>query len=334
MARRSPKTIRFRGRNEPVLETFRVRGRTYVALEQMSARGAFRVYDPHAGPNGDYRALYRFSAAEISQQRVEVLRRLSGPNANRNFPPIIECVRSGDDYFVVLGWVWGTSLRDYFRAIRGRKTPRPSTTEVVRLMRGVVHGVGHFHRRLNMIHGDISPANIVLTSGTRQLVLVDFGSAWPIESAATKDFGDGVTRPYAAPERLSHHAAEDFRADAFSLAVVAYEMLTMEIPFDGLGGQAGVPHLASGLSSTFCPPSQKICHPDRLPRDSRQQLDACLRTALAFHPDDRFGSRADWLFAWDSLHDSLKKGERLTPWERRAVRLFEFFGRCFSRRKT
>ena len=52
------KSIRFRGKSEPVLDTFRVRGRTYFALEKLSRRGAYRVFDQHAGPHGDYRILY------------------------------------------------------------------------------------------------------------------------------------------------------------------------------------------------------------------------------------------------------------------------------------
>jgi len=177
MPRPERQSIRFRGRDEPVLQTFRVRGRTYFALEALSDRGAFRVFDPHAAPGGDYRALYRFPAAETTRQRTEILRRLAGPNSNRNFPQLIECTRCGEDLFVVLNWVWGTNLRDYLHAVREQTTPRPSVSEVVRLVRGLAHGVGHYHRRTNIVHGDISPANIVIASGTKQLVLIDFGLA-------------------------------------------------------------------------------------------------------------------------------------------------------------
>jgi hypothetical protein len=132
MARKDRKTIRFRGREEPVLETFHVRGRSYFALEQLSCRGAFRVFDPVAAPGGDYRVLYRFPAAKMGRQRTEILRRLSGPNANRNFPQLVECVHSGGDFFVLVGWVLGTNLRDYLQAVRAQKTGRPSVAEADR----------------------------------------------------------------------------------------------------------------------------------------------------------------------------------------------------------
>ena len=58
MPRSERKSIRFRGRDEDVLQTFRVRGRTYFALEQLSAAVRFESSIKHAAPGGDYRALY------------------------------------------------------------------------------------------------------------------------------------------------------------------------------------------------------------------------------------------------------------------------------------
>ena len=96
-------------------------------------------------------------------------------------------------------WVWGTNLRELLRSVRSGELPRPSVPEVVRLARGLAHGLSHYHRRANVVHGDVSPANLIVTSATKNLVLVDFGSAWPVEQTATKESGDGFTLPYAAP---------------------------------------------------------------------------------------------------------------------------------------
>ena len=323
MARSHPKTIRYRGRNEEVLDIFRIRGRRFYALEQLSRRGAFRVFDPHAGPDGDYRVLHRIPSAKNAQQKIEIVRRLSGPTANRNFPQIIECTRVGDDLFVIVSWVWGTSLREYLRAIREKKTPRPAVPEVIRLIRGLAHGLSHYHRRANLVHGDISPANIILTSGTTQLVLIDFGSAWPVEQAAEKEIGDGVTLPYAAPERPGGNAPEDFRSDIFSLAVVAYELLTLEIPYDGLGGQAGLPQYRPSSKETYVAPSEKILDSEKLTRCATDLLDQYFGTALAISPDDRFPTRDVWMSECDDLHFSMKKQERLSVLERSVVAAIE-----------
>ena len=328
------KTIRCRGREELVLDTVSVRGRRYFCLEQLSRRGAFRIFDPHAGPDGDYRILYRFSATQYTRQRREVLKRLSGHTANRNFPEIVDFARQGDEFFVVLAWITGTNLKRYLTAVRSKKTPRPSVPEVVRLVRGLTHGVAHYHRRTQLIHGDISPANIILTTPALQLVLIDFGSAWPIESTAQHDDGDGATLPYASPERVMKDQLEDFRADAFSLAVIAYELLTLEIPYDGLGGRAGLPKLSNTSARSYRNPSKLNAQCRRLPKSTCVLLDDCFARALALSANDRFSNVSDWLAAWDQLHDACRKGERLSTVERSIVGFLDTLSSLVRRNKS
>lgn len=332
MTRPERQTIRFRGRTEPVIETFHLRGRTYFALEKLAASGVYRVFDSHAGPDGDYRVLHQIPKSRITRQQIEILRRIGGASGNRNFPGIVDFVRQRDDMFVVIAWVHGTNLREYLRAVRERKTPRPSVSEVVRLVRGLVHGVSHYHRRTHIIHGDISPANIVITQGTKQLVLIDFGSAWPIQQSAQRESGDGYSQPYAAPERIAQHSVEDFRADMFSLTMIAYELLTLAIPYEGLGGQAGTPQLIAKTAGSYLPPSGLIASRDRLTKATLNCLDDCLGTGLRLHPDDRFATSSEWLSAWDALHGSLLAGSRLSRWEEFFVARIESLARLFPRR--
>ncbi len=291
------------------------------------------MFDPHAGPGGDYRILYRLPRQEVTRQKLETLKRIGGADRNRNFPAVVDFANQGSESFVVIEWIDGTNLGTYLDAVRGGKTPRPSVSEVVRLVRGLVHGVSHYHRRSNVIHGDISPANILLTHKAKQLLLVDFGSAWPIESTATKGVGDGVTQPYAAPERLAGHAAEDFRSDMFSLSVVAYEMLTLEIPFGRLGGRAGLPKFVAKGKKSFRNPTDMIDKSRPIPMQSLNLLDACIKRGLSLESAERFPTSHAWLAAWDELYLAMKKGSRLSPLEGWFVRGIESIVDLFSGKK-
>jgi serine/threonine protein kinase len=333
-AHASPDVVRFRGRTEPVIDTIRLKGRKYFVLENLSRRGAVRVFDPQAGPHGDFRVLYRLPHARATRQTIETLRRLGGPTANRNFPVITDCVRQGDELFVVMSWAWGTDLRMLLRSIRGGESPRPSVPEIVRLFRGLAHGLTHFHRHAALVHGDLSPANLILTSRPTQLVLIDFGSAWPVEQTATKNAGDGVTFPYVAPERIHAQASEDFRADQFSLAVIAYELLTLEIPYDGLGGRAELPMESGNSTTRLIAPSKRLpWRQRRVPSDSLQLLDAVLCQSLGLHPDERFLTPGEWLDAWDRLHFSLRGRGRLSRPEKWSLDWIEFLARPFFGRQ-
>lgn len=330
MTKRHPNLVRFRGREESVLEVFKVHGRAYLAVELLSRRGAYRVFDRHAGPDGDYRVLHRIPYTRITRQKIETLRRLTGPTTNRNFPYIADFARQGHDLFVIMSWTWGTDLRDLLRSVRENQSPRPSVPEVVRLMRGLAHGVSHFHRRANVIHGDLSPANLIVTDGTKHLVLIDFGSAWPVEHTASKDGGHGATRLYAAPERIAGQDGGDFRSDVFSLSIIAYELLTLQIPFDGAGGLAATGESPGQFSSTLVPPSKLISpQPPVLPNSALAALDEYFRVGLALDPNGRFETGRQWLAAWDDLHNSLQKGTRLSRLEAKFVQGIEFLSRQF-----
>jgi dienelactone hydrolase len=141
--------------------------------------------------------------------------------------------------YYVMPYVEGDSLRG--RLAREGALP-PS--EAMRLLRDVVEGVAHAHRR-GVVHRDIKPDNIMLSE--RHALLMDFGVAKAL-SAAGGELGSesGVRTPtltsvgisigtpaYMAPEQAGADPDIDHRADIYSIGVLAYEMLTGRAPFTG-----------------------------------------------------------------------------------------------------
>lgn len=104
------------------------------------------------------------------------------------------------------------------------------------------------HRRA-VIHGDVKPANILITTENR-VKLTDFGMA-RLASHNGNDFAIRGTPAYWCPEQILGRA-QDARSDIFSLGVVLYEMLTGMNPFDG----DSIPTVCNKiLSATPLPPS-------------------------------------------------------------------------------
>jgi eukaryotic-like serine/threonine-protein kinase len=138
------------------------------------------------------------------------------------------------------------------------------------------------HRK-GVIHGDVKPANILITEDGR-VKLTDFGMA-RLASHHGADSPLLGTPAYWCPEQIVGKA-QDARSDIFSLGVVLYEMVTGQRPFDADSLQGICSRV---LSSTPLPPSH---FNGSLPRPLNDIIIRC----LAKDPAERYAS-ADALAA-------------------------------------
>ncbi|MCI0402397.1 MAG: protein kinase [Acidobacteria bacterium] len=306
-----PKTITVDGQPRRVLDRLRVGGREYFVLERLSggARERYLVFDPSAGPRGDLRALLILPFSQGTFQHLRVLQRLTQHHAS--FPSIIEYHRRDHQVYLLQSWVRGRTLEELLH--RARRQPRswPTAIQAFQTYRRLAHALGQLHNVATCVHADLKPAHILLVR--QRVVLVDFGSAWTLERTASRLPGDGMTPCYASPEQHRGAAFVDFRSDHFSAAVIAYELLTRRLPYDGLGGKAGREDHSVAFAHTLVPPSRLCQDVDRLPGEFWQRLDRVLLTALALEPDKRFATRRTCLDELDALDAHLRLRPRLHP---------------------
>jgi serine/threonine-protein kinase len=117
-------------------------------------------------------------------------------------------------------------------AIRsGRLAPELVATIIEQI--GAALTAAHKH---GIIHRDLKPANIMYTPATQRAVLLDFGIARdsdhkPEERLTRTGFFVG-TLQYVAPEALSGELVNE-QADVYSLATIAYYLLTGALPYAG-----------------------------------------------------------------------------------------------------
>jgi serine/threonine protein kinase len=132
------------------------------------------------------------------------------------------------------------------------------------------------HRK-GVIHGDVKPANILITEDGR-VKLMDFGMARLAKHASAGNALCG-TPAYWCPEQIMGKP-QDARSDIFSLGVVLYEMVTRHRPFDGDSLQSVCNRV---LSSVPLPPSH--ANPS-LPTTFNELTSRC----LAKDPATRYAS--------------------------------------------
>jgi eukaryotic-like serine/threonine-protein kinase len=108
------------------------------------------------------------------------------------------------------------------------------------LLRQVVGSLDEAHRQ-GIVHRDLKPENVLLIerAGEKDVVkLVDFGIAARSTESAEREKEQKLTQqgmvlgtpPYMSPEQFTGRPL-DARSDVYSLGIMAYEMLTGQLPF-------------------------------------------------------------------------------------------------------
>jgi serine/threonine protein kinase len=155
------------------------------------------------------------------QREAQVIARLEHPH----IVPIYDVGEYEGQPFLVMRLLSGGTLRQ--RLADSNLTP----LALVRSLQEVATALDAAHRR-DIIHRDIKPSNILFDDQGAAFV-TDFGVA-KVMNAATQLTGSGLlgTPAYMSPEQFTGKGL-DGRSDQYSLAIVVYEALTGELPFDG-----------------------------------------------------------------------------------------------------
>lgn len=195
-------------------------------------------------------------------------------------------LRDGRHYYV-MELVEGRTLKE--RIKEDGKIPLDETLEILSPIARALHAAGE----AGIAHRDIKPANILLgeIEGNLRPKLLDFGIAKlsdEHEPGHRTNTGTTLGTPsYMSPEQCSGKSV-DHRADIYAFAVVAFQMLTGELPFTG-------PNefmiMAGHVNDE--PPMAKDIEPT-IPT----AVSDLLRRMLAKDPDDRPATLAD---AWAQL---------------------------------
>jgi len=174
-------------------------------------------------------------AASVSAERF---RREILTVARLQHPHIVPILKAGEldgiPYFV-MPYVDGESLD-----ITLRRRHTLGVREAIGILKDVARALAFAHER-NVVHRDIKPGNILLSSGSA--TVTDFGVSKALSSARRSgEKGSGLTNTgmslgtilYMAPEQAAGDPEVDGRADVYALGVTAYEMLSGAAPFANL----------------------------------------------------------------------------------------------------
>ncbi|MCP5535487.1 MAG: bifunctional protein-serine/threonine kinase/phosphatase [Akkermansiaceae bacterium] len=231
-------------------------------------------------------------------------------------PHLVKLIRGSKTpkflYFLI-EHVKGASLGSWIQ----NHAKRPDTQEVVRIIREVTEGVRALHRK-ETLHQDIKPDNIMLDEKGR-VKLIDYGSCQvasirEIEVPYDRQSALG-TVDFSAPEyRL--HIKPTTKADQFSIAMLAYHMLTGgKEPYGPKWEKASSLRDFSALTYT---PSFK--HQPMVP----YWMDGALKKALSLRPENRYDTLSEFVHDLEQPNPRFIETRNLPLLERDPVRFWKW----------
>jgi eukaryotic-like serine/threonine-protein kinase len=154
---------------------------------------------------------------------------------------------------------------------------------ILELGAGIAESLDLVHSE-GVVHGDLTPRNVLVRAATGQPVLVDFGTAFqPQDANVARELPHVLSRfgtaAYAAPEKIRGEPV-DARGDLYGLGCILYELLTDRRPWQGMAD-----------ASRHCAPRSRpwLHPPSHYNRVVPPPLDALIARLLADDPMERLG---------------------------------------------
>lgn len=176
--------------------------------------------------------------------------------------------------FIVTEYIEGESLKENLYH-SGAFSP----LQTARIIRQTANALNEVHQN-GILHRNLKPQNIILGEtdyGLKFLKVTDFAVYDGFEEQTQENI------KYLSPEQLEGKMPT-FASDIYSLAVIAYQMLTGRFPFNFSTEKELLKAQKEGLS--LCPTNLRL--------DLSTQVDEVLEKALAYKPSDRYPKARDF----------------------------------------
>jgi serine/threonine protein kinase len=276
-------------------------GDVYLAEDaRIEQQVAIKVIRAELSPYSEGRADEQ--AARLFRREARAISKLDHPNILPLFDFGEEQVGDTTIMYLVMPFRQEGSLASWVRHHENGTLLSPH--KVAHFLQQAAVALQHAHSR-EVIHQDVKPSNFLLryredSQDLPDLLLADFGIARFMTATSSASQSIRGTPSYMAPEQWEGEAV--YGTDQYALAVMAYELLTGRLPFQGGPGKMMYQH----INVKPQPPSSLNAH---LSKD----IDSVILHALAKQPEQRFASITGFANAFQQATQGIQSGQVMSP---------------------
>jgi serine/threonine protein kinase/WD40 repeat protein/energy-coupling factor transporter ATP-binding protein EcfA2 len=285
----------------------------YELLEALGSGGEARVMKA-LDHQLDRMVALKMRPVDVNGDRDDLLREaklLLELTPHPSLPLVREDFFEGDEYVIVMDWVDGIDLA---RLLRQKGTPGLGVSNVLSYLAETAEALTFLHtQEPPIIHGDVKPANMILTRGGH-VKLVDFG----LSSTVGKGGQRQGTVGFRAPE-LATGAPLSRASDVYALAATAFALLTGAPPkwgvqptWTGLDASQTAQFETAISAGLAADPSRRPATPGELVEHLRVGWASTLPTGvMTFCMSDIEGSTTHWENSPTAMAEALVRHDEL-----------------------
>lgn len=242
----------------------------YRLLQQIGRGGYGEVWKTLA-PGGVSKAIKLISGGDPAHSVTELRALNRIKDVRHPFLLSIERIEPYRDGLAIVTELGDCNLQEYFERYRRQGQNGVPQTELLNMLRDVADVLDYIYQEYALQHLDIKPANLLVFG--RRLKVADFGLVKNIYERSVS-LVDGLTPTYAAPEVFEGQPTR--ASDQYSLAIVYQEMLTGQLPFDGVtAAKMATQHLRATPNLDALPRLQQPIVARALSKDPLQRYPDC-----------------------------------------------------------
>ena len=226
------------------------------------------------------------TATGNTAERFKREARMAASLDHQNIIPVYRVAQAGNLLYMAMKFVEGKAVD----TIVEQQGPLPVPI-VLEVLRASAHALAYAHEH-GIVHRDIKGANILIDKDGRVLVS-DFGIARAVEEKSMTASGMIIGTPYfMSPEQCGGLKVGP-QSDQYSLGIMAFQMLTGEVPFDADSVMGIIQH------HYMTPPPDIAAVRDDVPEELLQVVYRALNKDVG----DRFETTAMFADALDAVPD-------------------------------